>query len=120
MKDRESNYILEEEKDEIPTTFQVENSTNSPVTTPRRATSSVGKGLEDVLKTTQNTMASILRSATNNSIEQRDFNMNYHDMNKTLEFTSQIQKQMESHKALEISDDGSGNGNKRKRLKAAL
>ena len=29
MKDRESNYILEEEKDEIPTTFQVVNSTNS-------------------------------------------------------------------------------------------
>ena len=65
-------------------------------------------------------MASFLRSATNNSIEQRDSNMNYHDMAKTLELTSQMQKQMESDNALEISDDGSGNGNRRKRLKAAL
>ena len=65
-------------------------------------------------------MASFLRSATNNSIEQRDSNMNYHDMAKTLELTSQIQKQMESDNALEISDGGSRNGNRRKRLKAAL
>ena len=31
-----------------------------------------------------------------------------------------MQKQMESDNALEINNDGSGNGNRRKRLKAAL
>ena len=100
--------------------FKLRISTNSPVTTPRRATSSVGKGLEDVLKTTQNTMASLLRSATNSLSEQRDSNTNYHDMAKILELSSQMQKQMEPDNALEISDGGSRNGNRRKRLKAAL
>ena len=120
MKDRESNYILEEEKDEIPTNFQVEDSTISPVNTQRRVPSSVGKGLEDVLKTTQNTMASLMRSVTNISSGQRDSNMNYHDMAKTLELTSQMQKEMESETVVDSSNDEGENGNRRKRLKAAL
>ena len=51
MKDRESHYILEEEKDVIPLNIQVEDSTNFSVerssTTRRRSPTSVGKGLEE-------------------------------------------------------------------------
>ena len=86
----------------------------------RRAPSSIGKGLEDVFKTTQNTMASFMRSATNNSSGQRDSNMNYHDMAKTLELTSQMQKEIESETIDESSNDEGKNGNRRKRLKKAL
>ena len=86
----------------------------------RRAPSSIGKGLEDVLKTTQNTMASFMRSATNNSSGQRDSNMNYHGMAKTLELTSQMQKEIESETIDESSNDEGENGNRRKRLKKAL
>jgi hypothetical protein len=124
MKDRESHYILEEEKDVIPLNIQVEDSTNFSVeissTTRRRSPTSVGKGLEEVLKTTQNTMSFLLESVSNNTPQKRDSNMNFHDMARTLELTSQMQKDFASENANEDNNEDSSSGNRRKRLKAAL
>ena len=124
MKDRECHYILEEEKDQIPIDIQIEDSTNFSVvstsTTRRRSPTSVGKGIEEILKTTQNTMSSLLESVSDNTSQKRDSNMNYHDMAKTLELTSQMQKDFASENANEDYNVESPSAKRRKRLKAAL
>ena len=46
--------------------------------------------------------------------------MNHHDMARTLELTSQMQKDFASENANEDNNEDSSSGNRRKRLKAAL
>ena len=127
MKDRECNYILEEEKDSILLNIQVEESTNmsgdiSFAHTPRKSLTPAGKGLEDILKTTQDTMSSLLQIVSNHGPESSDSNKNknYHEMAKTLELTFQMQKDIASEDVNDLNDEESKSVKRRKRLKAAL
>ena len=117
MKDRETQYILEEEKEAIPSDIQIELTNNSRRATPR--SSPQMKGIEDVLNTTQTTMTSLLRSLDTNQTEsnKRDGNMSYHDMARTLELTENLLEKEGNDQNLEEDNDSS---RRRKRMKAAL
>jgi len=122
MKDRENHYILEEEQDAIPEHIQVEEDAQSTASssTMRRSPTSLGKSIEDVLKSTQSTMSCLLKYVSSANEEARDSNMNYHDMAKTLELTNQMQKDLETESERDSRDSATERNDRRKRLKAAL
>ena len=118
MKDRECNYILEEEKDTIPSSIQIEGNNISPLT--KISSSSIGKGVEQILTSTQTTIQSLLKATSGDEKVQRDANMNYHDTAKTLELTNQMQSEMERESDPNDDADDTEKSRRRKRMKAAL
>ena len=59
-------------------------------------------------------MSSLLQKNSNNAPQTRDSNMNYHDMAKALELTSQMQKDMASENVNAINNEEHPSENRRK------
>ena len=126
MKDRELQYILEEDKETIPDGIVVEDRVavdvedNISSLSRRSRSPQMLKGLNDIIKTTNTTMNSMLRTISNNNNAEggKDSNMNYHDMARTLELTDTL---IARNQHAEEGDEAlTEEGRRKKRIKLAL
>ena len=94
MEDCETYYVLEEERNTFDEFTHVEEDKATPVknrsTNNKKSPSAIGRGMEKILQTTQNTLQTLLKTSTDDDRSKRDANTNYHDMTNTFELTTHM------------------------------